>query len=284
VCPQIKLRLTSDGLLEHGEELSDDEKLIGLFGMKRDRNEVGDIVSSLCPTHVHIENGVVHHPHDPLPSGEHRCVLIEKIKPQVDIVPFWGLVADIPEHIPLVLFLQPDNSAEGVSLFHAKSFVRIPQFEEKAVHGLASESVIDQSCYGFRMSFIAKSSGGEPFPVAVMTKDSGTVLSSVEGILQPFKSHKVYMFEQVLIRDAQQLEGFKEVVAEPAIEFTFDRLDFLLTFLRKGIAEVLPHDFPPVSCHIIYNDEKKVRQSIQHPEREDGQEINKSVNYIIHYL
>ena len=34
----------------------------------------------------------------------------------------------------------------------------------------------------------------------------------------------------------------------------------------------------------IYNDEKKVRQSIQHPEREDGQEINKSVNYIIHYL
>ena len=82
----------------------------------------------------------------------------------------------------------------------------------------------------------------------------------------------------------EQLEGFKEVVAEPAIEFTFDRLDFLLTFLRKGIAEVLPHDFPPVSYHIIYNDEKKVRQSIQHPEREDGQEINKSVNYIIHYL
>lgn len=51
---------------------------------------------------------------------------------------------------------------------------------------------------------------------------------------------------KLLVADTQQLDCFKEIIAEPAIEFLFDSCDFFGRLLRKGSGEILTHNAPAV--------------------------------------
>ena len=58
----------------------------------------GCVIAPFRARHLYIEYGVVHLSHDSLAARKHRGFgMVEERKPQVDVLPFRSLVADVAE-------------------------------------------------------------------------------------------------------------------------------------------------------------------------------------------
>ena len=66
-----------------------------------------------------------------------------------------------------------------------------------------------------------------------MPQDGSDVLSSVKSIGEYFRVDKSKSSLCFLLTDRQQLNGFKEIVAEPVVELPFYAFDFILALLGK---------------------------------------------------
>ena len=97
VCPKIARRVAAYRLFEHFEEGSCYfvfRKVARGPGYKPER---ASVMSAAGTLHIYIEHGVVHFLHYALSAGEYRRVVIEKVEPQMYVLPFGHLIGYVSE-------------------------------------------------------------------------------------------------------------------------------------------------------------------------------------------
>ena len=146
--------------------------------------EGADVLPTTGTFHIYIEDGIVHLAHDAFTTAKYRCVVVQEAEPQVDVHPAGSLVADVAEERATVFTLIGNEMTQNVLLGDADATMGLADVEEQLVEGIVVERMIDETCHGLRMTLKSQARGREPLPVAVMSKDGGTVLSLVKTLLQ----------------------------------------------------------------------------------------------------
>ena len=276
VAPEIVFGLTADGFLQHGKELACDAKLRQRIRLAGDEMVGTRIVATPRTPHLHIEDGIVHLAHDALGSREDRRVVVQERQPAMDILPLGCLVGDIAEDRPPPFLPEFDELSEDVFLRDGDHIgLRRSYTAEEIVKGIAVQWVVDQPHDTLRRQVDAYA--GKPFPIAIVPKDGGHVLSLFEALLHLLGVVSDEPAAQFLVADAQKFQGFEEIVAEPMVEATLQVHDLRAVLLWKSRGEVAPHYLSAVAHHIVHEHELHVREHVEHSERQKRQCVEKPI-------
>jgi hypothetical protein len=110
-----------------------------------------------------------------------------------------------------------------------------------------------------------------------MPQDSSDVLSSVKSIGEYFRVDKSKSSLCFLLTDRQQLNGFKEIVAEPVVELPFYAFDFILALLGKRNRQIRPDNLPPIPQDVIQKEIQHVCHNVHHPEWQERKDIAQTI-------
>ena len=114
-----------------------------------------------------------------------------------------------------------------------------------------------------------------------MTKHGGTRLSLVEARRYLISTTKLKVLQQSLGRDGKQFDGLEEIVEKPMVEPLLYMQDLCGGFLGEGCLQVATHDTATVTHHVIGNGEEQVAHHIHHPQRQQRQDVEHSIDNLI---
>lgn len=122
-----------------------------------------------------------------------------------------------------------------------------------------------------------------PFPVTQVPHHQYDALVSgrqfVEG-LQGLICKPASLYHR-LFADGQCFEGFQRQVAEVAVVFLSQLVDFVLRFIGEGVAHIGEHHLFAVAQHAVENEIHEVGQEIQHRERQQRYDIEEGERYVV---
>ena len=138
---------------------------------------------------------------------------------------------------------------------------------EEFIHRVVTQRMVYLSCMSPRLN--AVTDGGNPLPVAEMTQiEDVKRLSCVMAFLDFFKSTERHAAHNFLLRHGEHLDVLEEIVTQLMVEFLLDVLQFCLTLLREGTAQVLTYYLRAVKPP--HEEADEVRISVKHGEWQDA--------------
>ena len=169
-----------------------------------------------------------------------------------------------------------DELSENVFLGYGDRIgLRRTDAAEEIVKGIVVQRIIDKPHDTLRRQVNAYA--GKPLPIAIMSKDGCHVLSLFEALLHLIGVVGGEPAAQLLVADAQKLQSFEEIVAEPMVEATLQAYDLRTTFLWESRGEIVTHDLAAVAHHIVYEHKLHVGEHVEHPERQERECVEKTI-------
>ena len=116
-----------------------------LFSMGREYFEGTYILTSFRTTHLCVEHGVIHLSHNTFTTSKDRGVVMQERQPQMDILPFRCLVADIAEERTAIITTKVYEIAENIFFGYAYTTMGRAQSNEQTIEGIAVEWMVDET-------------------------------------------------------------------------------------------------------------------------------------------
>lgn len=92
-------------------------------------------------------------------------------------------------------------------------------------------------------------------------------LPLAEVFVDLFDSSEYYTPTHLAVGDAEQLDGFDEIVGEIAVKPAFDALNLTERFVGKRLCQVFAHEPTAVSYHVIHYRGEQVADAVEDAER-----------------
>lgn len=227
--------------------------------------------------HIKIDEFSIYLSRDFFCSRSEACSLVEE-GDGIFWLRVWPLILDEAAQERFSVCIPFEQSSDCLFGFYLCRIPATAQF----VHERSEVSVLDVLVYftTFLRLVVSHTDFLIPFPAAKMAQEHENVLAFCSQSFGQFAASDFHSTNHLFVRDVEAFEGLDEDVAEIVVESLFYAQDFLLAFLWKGAAEVVPDEFPPVPNQVVDNGIGDIAEQIQDAERQSCKEPHQVVSFL----